>query len=292
MATGRIEEAVAHDADWPVRARAAELASGLPDALVVLVGAARDPEPRVREAALEALSSAPNAPPDAVRAGVDALQRDGWWFVKARAVAMLANAPASHDVDDALGGALHDPSVVVRGGAIVALARRRAVPWRATIRERLDDTGEDPEVRAAAARALGALCDPVTGAMPGGSHGGSPSTGEASRGAREGGKGFRARFRCVLALVDPFTGSGGPRTVEGVCEGTVTRAPRGSGGFGYDPLFVVAGTDRTMAELAEQEKNRLSHRARAFAALRPLLEGVLRERAGQVDRVDRVARPG
>ena len=159
MATGRIEEAVAHDADWPVRARAAELASGLPDAVAVLVVAAHDPEPRVREAALEALSAAPTVPPDAVHAAVDALQRDGWWFVKARAVAMLASAPASRDVDDALGGALHDPSVVVRGGAIVALARRRAVPWRATIRERLDDTGEDPEVRAAAARALGALCD-------------------------------------------------------------------------------------------------------------------------------------
>ena len=143
----------------------------------------------------------------------------------------------------------------------------------------------DAENNAALLAALGALCDPLTGAMAGGSHGGSPSAGEASRGAREGGAGFRARFRCVLALVDPFTGGGEPRTVEGVCEGTVTRAPRGSGGFGYDPLFVVAGTDRTMAELLEEEKNRLSHRARAFAALRPLLEGVLRERAAQVARV-------
>ena len=145
--------------DWPVRARAAELASGLPDAGGVLAGAARDPEPRVREAALGALAAAPSASADAVRAGADALEHEGWWFVKTQAVALLANAPASRDVDDALGGALHDPSVNVRGGAIVALARRRAVPWRATIRERLDDTGEDPEIRAAAARALGALCD-------------------------------------------------------------------------------------------------------------------------------------
>jgi XTP/dITP diphosphohydrolase len=99
------------------------------------------------------------------------------------------------------------------------------------------------------------------------------------------GEELRARFRCVLALVDPFTGSGEPRTVAGVCEGTVTRAPRGSGGFGYDPLFVVAGTDRTMAELTTDEKNRVSHRARAFAALRPLLEEVLRERAAQVARI-------
>ena len=89
-------------------------------------------------------------------------------------------------------------------------------------------------------------------------------------------------FRCVLALVDPFTSSGEPRLVEGACEGTITRTPRGSGGFGYDPLFVVSGTDQTMAELGDDEKNRVSHRARAFAALRPMLEKVLEERAAQV----------
>jgi XTP/dITP diphosphohydrolase len=100
--------------------------------------------------------------------------------------------------------------------------------------------------------------------------------------------GFAARFRCVLALVDPFTGGGEPRLVEGVCAGTITRTPRGSGGFGYDPLFVVEGQGKTMAELDEAEKNRLSHRGRAFAALRPLLEGVLAERAEQAARVDGV----
>jgi XTP/dITP diphosphohydrolase len=98
-------------------------------------------------------------------------------------------------------------------------------------------------------------------------------------------RGFRARFRCVLALVDPFTSGGEPRLVEGSCEGTITRTPRGAGGFGYDPLFVVEGTDRTMAEIGEDEKNRVSHRARAFAALRPLLEQLLTERAGQVARL-------
>jgi len=94
--------------------------------------------------------------------------------------------------------------------------------------------------------------------------------------------GFPARFRCALALVDPFTGGGEPRTVEGVCEGAITRTPRGSGGFGYDPLFVVAGMDRTLAELDGEDKNRVSHRARAFTALRPILERVLEERAAQV----------
>ncbi len=98
-------------------------------------------------------------------------------------------------------------------------------------------------------------------------------------------QGFRARFRCVLALMDPFTGGGEPRMVEGACEGTVTRTPRGSGGFGYDPLFVVTGADRTMAELSEDEKNRVSHRARAFAALRPVLEQVLLERTKQIARL-------
>jgi len=89
---------------------------------------------------------------------------------------------------------------------------------------------------------------------------------------------FRARFRCVLALVDPATLGGRPALVEGVCEGAITRTARGSGGFGYDPLFVVAGTGRTMAELDPDEKNRVSHRARAFAALRPALEQVFAER--------------
>jgi XTP/dITP diphosphohydrolase len=98
-----------------------------------------------------------------------------------------------------------------------------------------------------------------------------------------GGGGFSARFRCVLALVDPFTLDGEPRTVEGLCEGAITRTPRGSGGFGYDPLFVVAGLDKTMAELGAEDKNRVSHRARAFAALRPILERVLEERAAQVE---------
>jgi XTP/dITP diphosphohydrolase len=97
--------------------------------------------------------------------------------------------------------------------------------------------------------------------------------------------GFRARFHCVLALIDPFAGGGEPRLVEGICEGHVTRTPRGSGGFGYDPLFVVDATGRTLAELGEEEKNRVSHRGRAFAALRPLVERVLAERAEQVARV-------
>ena len=141
----------------------------------------------------------------------------------------------------------------------------------------------DAENNAALLAALAALSDPMTGEIPASRADASGDGEPPAEGAR--GEGFRARFRCVLALVDPFTHGGEPRTVAGVCEGTVIRAPRGSGGFGYDPLFVVAGTDRTMAELSEDEKNRLSHRARAFAALYPLLEGVLRERRSQVARI-------
>lgn len=89
---------------------------------------------------------------------------------------------------------------------------------------------------------------------------------------------FPARFRCVLALIDPFVNDGAPYVVEGTCEGHVTRSARGSGGFGYDPLFVVEGTERTMAELDEAEKNRISHRGRAFAKLRLVLEKFLAER--------------
>lgn len=82
---------------------------------------------------------------------------------------------------------------------------------------------------------------------------------------------FRARMRCVLALVDPLSPGTEPWTVEGLCEGAIALTPRGTLGFGYDPLFLVDGTTTTMAELEADVKNRVSHRARALAALRPLL---------------------
>jgi XTP/dITP diphosphohydrolase len=104
-------------------------------------------------------------------------------------------------------------------------------------------------------------------------------------GAPPSGAGFRARFRCALALIDPFAHGGEPQLVEGSCEGVVTRTPRGAGGFGYDPLFVVDGIGKTMAELDETEKNRVSHRGRAFAALRSVLEKTLEERLRQVARL-------
>ncbi|NWJ40798.1 MAG: non-canonical purine NTP pyrophosphatase [Geothrix sp.] len=75
----------------------------------------------------------------------------------------------------------------------------------------------------------------------------------------------RARFVCVLA----FTGmQGGPFTVSGSVEGSLAFEPRGEGGFGYDPIFLPEGHDRTFGELPSDLKHGLSHRARACAALR------------------------
>lgn len=69
------------------------------------------------------------------------------------------------------------------------------------------------------------------------------------------------RFRCVIAYAEP---DGETRTVEGACEGAIAREPRGDGGFGYDPVFVPDGYDRTFAEMSADEKHALSHRGRAL----------------------------
>ena len=58
---------------------------------------------------------------------------------------------------------------------------------------------------------------------------------------------------------------------EGVCEGRLELEPKGTGGFGYDPIFVPEGERRTMAELGDEEKDGISHRGRAFRALAELL---------------------
>jgi XTP/dITP diphosphohydrolase len=89
-----------------------------------------------------------------------------------------------------------------------------------------------------------------------------------------------ARFRCVLALADP-RGALGERDVllaEGTCEGAILRAPRGGGGFGYDPIFVPRGETRTMAELPSDAKDRVSHRGAACALMRARLLDYLANR--------------
>jgi XTP/dITP diphosphohydrolase len=79
-----------------------------------------------------------------------------------------------------------------------------------------------------------------------------------------------ARFRCFVALAGANETT---RLFEGACEGGIALSPRGAGGFGYDPLFVPAGCAQSFAELGEQMKNKISHRARALAQLLRYLEG-------------------
>jgi XTP/dITP diphosphohydrolase len=79
---------------------------------------------------------------------------------------------------------------------------------------------------------------------------------------------WRAQFRAAVAIAIP---GGKTHWAEGSCEGEIEPQERGSGGFGYDPIFVVAGTGLTMAELDLTRKNRLSHRGRAVANALPIL---------------------
>jgi XTP/dITP diphosphohydrolase len=86
-----------------------------------------------------------------------------------------------------------------------------------------------------------------------------------------------ARFRCLIAIAVP-----GEETYfsDGTCEGYIGLAPRGTNGFGYDPLFLVPEFDRTFAELDPEEKNRISHRGRALKQA----QKILRELAGRQER--------
>jgi len=80
-----------------------------------------------------------------------------------------------------------------------------------------------------------------------------------------------ARFHCVIALVEvqsPKSKVHNPQLFDGVCEGRIDFAPRGKGGFGYDPLFMPDGFTQSFAELGEVGKNKLSHRAKALAQLK------------------------
>jgi XTP/dITP diphosphohydrolase len=136
-----------------------------------------------------------------------------------------------------------------------ALAKARAVAWAAGVTALADDSGlevdalgGEPGVRSS--RYAGPACDPAAnnekllralGGVPAGQRG--------------------ARFVCVAALV---TADGRELLARGEVEGDIGTVARGRAGFGYDPLFVPRGYDRTFAEMAPEEKNRLSHRSRAF----------------------------
>jgi XTP/dITP diphosphohydrolase len=84
-----------------------------------------------------------------------------------------------------------------------------------------------------------------------------------------------ARFRCIVVIATP---AGEFYSAEGVCEGRIAFEPAGQGGFGYDPVFYLPGHDCTMAQLPQQEKNRISHRARAIEAAMPTLRRLLEQK--------------
>ncbi len=81
-----------------------------------------------------------------------------------------------------------------------------------------------------------------------------------------------ARFRCVVVIATPADEC---HTTEGVCEGLIATEPAGSGGFGYDPVFYLPAHGCTMAQLPQEQKNRISHRARAIDAALPVLHHLL-----------------
>lgn len=81
-----------------------------------------------------------------------------------------------------------------------------------------------------------------------------------------------AHFACAAALVLP---SGAEHVTEGTVEGWLTGAPRGTNGFGYDPIFVPDSSSRTTAEMSAEEKDAISHRARALRALAPVIASLV-----------------
>ena len=83
----------------------------------------------------------------------------------------------------------------------------------------------------------------------------------------------RAAYYCCLMVLVRRPDDPRPLIAEGLWHGEIARAPRGANGFGYDPVFVVAGTGRTAAELAPADKNRISHRALAARRLLEMLHG-------------------
>jgi len=87
---------------------------------------------------------------------------------------------------------------------------------------------------------------------------------------------WKARFVCTAVLCGP---QGGSFHCQGLCRGEIIPHERGKRGFGYDPVFLVSGTGKTMAEMSLEEKNRLSHRARAVKGLQPRLEELLASEA-------------
>ena len=90
--------------------------------------------------------------------------------------------------------------------------------------------------------------------------------------------GRTARFRSVVAIMGPEDRAGSrPHIFEGICPGRILAESRGSQGFGYDPIFIPDGYRESFAQMAEDEKNRISHRARALAKAERYLDGLIEQ---------------
>jgi XTP/dITP diphosphohydrolase len=83
-----------------------------------------------------------------------------------------------------------------------------------------------------------------------------------------------ARFKCVCAIAFPKEYNRKTELFVGICEGHIINKPRGRSGFGYDPVFVPKGYDKTFAELSSEEKNKISHRAEALIKVKEYLEHI------------------
>jgi HEAT repeat protein len=150
-------QSLASDPDPHVRAAALGLVSEPQRYRTELLKALEDPDVRVREASVHALSL-PQAS-FASQALSTRLQKDQWPLVRAAAADALAHYGKDKELDQTLTAALSDDSALVRARSVRALGERRVTAAAGRVRDRLADTDEWPEVRAEAARALGALCD-------------------------------------------------------------------------------------------------------------------------------------
>ncbi len=174
---------------------------------------------------------------------------------------------------------------ILRDFDVVALAEDSPVEFP----EEGGDYFENARVKAlVAARAIGALCVADDSGLEVDALGGRPgvySARYAAPGLDDRGRlealleelepypvPRAARFFCVAAVAMP---DGRCEVAQGACNGEIRMAASGDGGFGYDPIFAPAGHDRVMAQLERDEKDAISHRGRAFTALRPSIEGWL-----------------
>jgi len=161
------------------------------------------------------------------------------------------------------------PDIVEDGATFAENARKKATELAAHVGGYVlsDDSGLEVE-------ALGGRPG-VHSARFGGEHGNDPKNIEKVLAMMEGQDDRRAAFRCCIVLAGPAPeGVSSDKvliTAEGSCTGTITREPRGTSGFGYDPIFIPDGYDRTFAEMPPEQKNSLSHRGKALNSFKQLL---------------------